>query len=394
MPTGKRNGRDGVVVVGASVGGLSTVEALRKRGFTGRVTLLGAEKHRPYDRPPLSKQVLSGAWEPEKTRLRPEEALEKLGADFVHGDPAVGLDTGTLGVRTASGRTLGAETVVVATGLRPRTLPGQDELAGTHVLRSLEDTLALRAELATSERVAVVGDGVLGTEIAATVRAMGNDVTLLGPQPAPMAEQLGPNAAELLSALHTERGVRLRLGTGVTGLSGSGGRVAGVRLENGQTVPADTVIVSIGADPVTAWLAGSGLSTENGLVCDSRCRAAEGVYAVGDVARWHHEDLGRSLRLENRTNAVAQAAAVAAGIVGGHEAYRPVPYFWTDQFDVKIQVYGVPSPDAEFGVVEGDVDSGRFVAEYRENGTVTAVLGWRMPKQARMRAAATVLART
>ncbi|KII00195.1 pyridine nucleotide-disulfide oxidoreductase [Streptomonospora alba] len=380
-------GRRGVVVVGASAGGLSTVEALRRQGHAGPVTVVGAEKHPPYDRPPLSKQVLSGAWEPDRARLRPDSALAESGAEFVYGDPAVGLDADALTVHTASGRRLHAEAVVVATGLRPRTLPGQAELAGAHVLRSLEDALALREELGHGARVAVVGDGVLGTEIAATARGTGAEVTLVGPQSAPMTAQLGPRAAALLADLHTERGIRLRLGTGVSGLCGSGGRVTGVRLADGEVLPADTVVVAIGADPATAWLQGSGLATDDGLVCDSRCRAAEGVYAVGDVARWHHEDLG-SIRLENRTNATEQAAAAAAGILGGGAAYRPVPYFWTDQFDVKVQIYGRPTADADFDVVEGEIGGGRFVAEYRRGGAVTAVLGWRMPKQARLRAAA------
>ncbi|GAB3442197.1 FAD-dependent oxidoreductase [Streptomonospora sediminis] len=395
--------RAGVVIVGASAGGLTTAEALRRQGYQGALTVLGAEKHPPYDRPPLAKQVLSGVWEPERVQLRPQAALSELGAEFGYGDPAtaleVGAGTGAGGVveggmhtvHTASGRALRADAVVVATGLRPRRLAGQDELAGTHVLRSVEDALALRAELRPGARVVVVGDGVLGAEIAATACGLGADVTLAGPQPAPMAAQLGSRAAGLLAELHTERGVRLRLGSGVSGLQGDRGRVNGVLLDTGEVLPADTVAVAIGADPVTDWLAGSGLHLDNGLVCDSRCRAAPGIYAVGDVARWHHEALGAPVRLENRTNATEQAGAVAAAVLGGDAPYRPVPYFWTDQFDVKLQIHGLPSADAEFAVVEGDAGAGpadrRFVAEYRREGRVTAVLGWRMPKQTRLRAA-------
>ncbi|MEV4246208.1 FAD-dependent oxidoreductase [Streptosporangium canum] len=374
-----------VLVVGAAAAGLATAEALRRKGYQGGLTVLGAEPHLPYDRPPLSKQVLSGAWEPERARLRPQAALSALDAEFVLADPAVGLDTAARTVHTASGRALRADAVVVATGVRPRMLAGQADLAGVHVLRTLDDVLALRADLLGSSRLVVVGEGVLGAEIAATARGMGLEVTMAGPQPAPMASQIGPSVASLLAELHTERGVRLRLGAGVSHLSGHRGRVTGVCLATGEVLPADVVVVAIGADPVTEWLTGSGLRADNGLVCDSRCRAAEGIYAVGDVARWHHDRLGISMRLENRTNATEQANAVAANILGDDQLYRPVPYFWTDQFDVKIQVHGVLPAGAEVTVVDGDLASRRFVALYRHDGRVTGVLGWNMPKQTRLR---------
>ncbi|PZG15261.1 NAD(P)/FAD-dependent oxidoreductase [Nonomuraea aridisoli] len=373
----------GVVVVGASAAGLATAEALRRKGYRGEVSVVGAEPHLPYDRPPLSKQVLSGAWDPKRARLRTEETLAALRAEFVLGDPAVALDAGSRTVRTASGRVLGGDAVVVATGLRPRTLPGQDGLSGVHVLRTLDDALALRGELKESVRVVVVGEGVLGAEIAATARGLGAEVTMAGPQPAPLAAQLGPMVAELLADLHAERGVALRLGAGVTGLTGQDGRVTGVRLGTGEVLPADVVVVAIGAEPATGWLAGSGLRVADGVVCDSRCRAADGVYAAGDVARWEHATLG-SLRLENRTNAVEQALAVADNILGAERHYTPVPYFWTDQFDAKIHVFGLPSATAEVSVVEGDPAGRRFVALYREDGRATGVLGWNMPKQARL----------
>ncbi|MFG1878723.1 NAD(P)/FAD-dependent oxidoreductase [Sphaerisporangium sp. NPDC049003] len=375
----------GVVVVGASAAGIATAEALRRKGYRGGLSILGAEPHLPYDRPPLSKQVLAGAWDPDRARLRPEAALVALDAEFVLGDAAVGLDTRTRTVHTASGRALRAGAVVVATGLRPRTLAGQAGLSGVHTLRTLDDALALRADLLASSRCVVVGDGVLGAEIAATARGMGLAVTMAGPQPAPLAGPLGPAIAGLLAELHTERGVRLRLGAAVSGLAGQGGRVTGVRLDTGEVLPADVVVVAVGADPATGWLAGSGLRLDNGLVCDSRCRAATGVYAAGDVARWHHDTAGTSLRLENRTNATEQADLVAANILGDDRPYRPVPYFWTDQFDARIHVHGTPSADAEVIVVEGDLAARRFVALYRRDGTITAVLGWNMPKQARLR---------
>jgi NADPH-dependent 2,4-dienoyl-CoA reductase/sulfur reductase-like enzyme len=371
-----------VLVVGASAAGLTTVEALRRKGHTGKLTVLGAEPHLPYDRPPLSKQVLAGTWQPERSALRPPAHLSTLDAEFVLGDPATGLDVTARTVHTASGRTLAADAIVLATGLRPRTLPGQDDLAGVHVLRTLDDALALRADLLTATRVVVVGDGVLGAEIAATAAGMGRTVTMAGPQPAPLTYQFGPFVAGRLADLHTANGVTPRLGAAVTGLVGEGS-VTGVTLATGEVLPADVVVVAFGAAPATEWLAGSGLTCDNGIVCDTRCRAADGIYAAGDVARWHHEGADSWLRLENRTNATEQALCVADNIVGADRPYTPVPYFWTDQFDVKIHAHGTLAPDADVTIVDGDPATNRFVAAYRADDVVTGVLGWNMPKQAR-----------
>lgn len=374
-----------VLLVGASAAGLGTLEALRRRGYQGRLTVLGAERRLPYDRPPLSKQVLSGAWHAERSRLRPQADLSALDAEIILGDPAVGLDAATRSVQTASGRALRAEAVVAATGLRPRRLPGQADLAGVHVLRTLDDSLALRADLLASSRIVVVGDGVLGAEIAATARGMGLTVTMTGPQPAPLADRFGPMVSGLLAGLHAEHGVRLRPGAAVGELAGRHGRVTGVRLDTGEVLPADVVVLALGAAPATEWLADSGLRVADGLVCDSHCRAAEGIYAAGDVARWQHGELGVSLRLENRTNAIEQAGAVAADLLGEGRPYAPVPYFWTDQFDTKIQVHGMPTADAEVTIVDGDPANRRFVALYHREGRATGVLGWNMPKQTRLR---------
>ncbi|MGW0481485.1 NAD(P)/FAD-dependent oxidoreductase [Nonomuraea sp. NPDC003214] len=374
----------GVLIVGASAAGLSTAEALRRHGYQGGLTLLDAGPHLPYDRPPLSKQVLAGVWEPERVQLRDQARLDALGAEFALGDPAVTLDAAAREVTTASGRVLRADAVVVATGLTPCRLPGQDGLAGVHVLRTLDDALALRGDLTAGRRLVVVGDGVLGAEVAATARTLGLDVTLAGMGGTPLGAQLGDVAGALLARTHGERGVRLRPGVTVEELTGAAGRVTGVRLAGGELLAADVVVVAAGSRPATGWLEGSGLTLDDGVRCDSRCRAAAGVWAVGDVASWPHEGLGRRLRLENRTNATEQAQAVAANILGADRPYTPIPYFWTDQYDVKIQAHGLPSPAAELTVAEGDPEEHRFAALYREDGRVTGVLGWNMPKQARV----------
>jgi NADPH-dependent 2,4-dienoyl-CoA reductase/sulfur reductase-like enzyme len=376
-------GPEHVLIVGASAAGLATLEALRRRAYAGRVTLLGDEIHPPYDRPPLSKQVLSGAWHPERAALRTAEAFITLDAELHLGDRAVALDVPTRTVRTEHGRTYHGDAIVVATGANPRRLPGSEGTAGVHVLRSLDDTLRLRDDLSPGRKLVVVGDGVLGSEIAATAVQLGVDTTLAGPQQAPMELQLGSQVAAMLRELHTRRGVRLRLGTGVTALETDDGRVSGVRLATGEVLAAEVVVIAFGAAPATEWLAGSDLHLDNGVVCDARCQAADGIWAVGDVARFHHEHLGRPVRLENRTNATEQAAVVAANILGDDQSYTPIPYFWTDQFDVKIQVYGTPTPDMRMTVVDGDPASGRFVTVYHGQDRPAAVLGWNMPKQAR-----------
>lgn len=368
-------------MVGASAAGLTTVEALRRKGYREPITVLGAEWHPPYDRPPLSKQFLCGDWDEARTRLRPDTMLSALDAEFVLGDAAIAFDTGTRTVETASGRALTADAVVIATGLTPRRLPGPD-LEGVHVLRTLDDAAALRKDLLEADRVVVVGDGVLGAEIAATARKLGLAVTMAGPQSVPLESQLGPEVGALLGRLHSAEGVDLRLGTAVTGLTDVDGRVTGVRLANGDVLPADVVVVALGAAPATAWLEESGLRLDNGVVCDACCRAADGVYAAGDVARWQYED--SLLRLENRTNATEQAMCVAANILGDPQPYRPIPYFWTDQFTTKIQVHGRPSADAQLTVAEGNIADGRFVSHYHRDGRLVAVLGWNLPKQTRV----------
>lgn len=372
-----------VLIVGASVGGLTVAEALRREGYAGKLTLLGAEQHLPYDRPPLSKKVLAGAVPPERTQLRTPAALEQLGAELILGDPATFLDAAAREVQTAQGRRLHAEVLVLAVGVQPRHLPVQESLAGVHVLRTLEDSIALRTDLLAGSQLVVVGEGVLGTEIAATARSMGLAVTVVGPQAVPLQGQLGVQAGGYLASLHTQQGVQLRLGCTVEGLVGASGRVCGVRLAGGEVLPADVVVVAIGARPATGWLAGSGLRLGDGIVCDSRCRASDGIYAVGDAAWWYHEGLGTGLRLENRTNAVEQGMLVAGNILGKDRPYTPVPFFWTDQFEDKIQVHGFLPAHAEVAIVEGDPAQRKFVAVYGSHDKVTGVLGWNMMKEAR-----------
>ncbi|RDI34640.1 NAD(P)/FAD-dependent oxidoreductase [Lentzea flaviverrucosa] len=371
-----------VVVVGASAAGVTTAETLRREGYTGRLTLVGDEEALPYDRPPLSKQVLAGAWEPERTVLRPESAYVDHDIELLLGNAACGLDLARRTVALSNGEELGYDGLVIATGTTPRTLPSGHDLAGVHVLRTVGDALALRGDLLRSSAVVVVGAGFLGTEAAAAARQLGLDVTLVDPLPLPLVRQFGDRVAAAIAELHEERGVRLRNGVGVVRLHGEGA-VSGVELTDGTVVRADVVLVAIGAVPATGWLDGSGVPVDDGVVCDATCRAADGVYAAGDVARWFHPHFGGLMRVEHRMNATEQGMAVARTLLGAQTPFAPVPYFWTDQFDAKVQAYGVFPAGAEMSVAHGRLDERKFVAHYVVRGGVVGVLGWNMARQLR-----------
>ncbi|MBA2953212.1 NAD(P)/FAD-dependent oxidoreductase [Nocardioides sp. MAH-18] len=371
-----------VVVVGASAAGLTAAETLRREGYAGRLTMVDAEPHPPYDRPPLSKQWLRGDWERERLALRPADALAGLDAEWRLGARAERLDLTARRVRLVGGDALEFDGLVVATGVRPRRLPFGADLDGVHVLRTVEDADALRADLLSGGRVVVVGAGFLGSEAAAVARELGCEVSVVDPLSAPMVRQLGARIGARVARLHRERGVDVRCETGVSGFSDREGRVTGVVLSDGEVLATDAVLVAIGAEPVVDWLRDSGLALDDGVVCDEYCRAAPGVVAAGDVASWPHPALGR-VRLEHRMNATEQGMAAARTLLGQREPFAPVPYFWSDQFDVRIQMYGRPI-GADFTVVEGDADDGPFAAvQHDEAGRLTAVAAWNMPRQAR-----------
>jgi len=373
---------DQIAIVGASAAGLTAAETLRREGYQGRITLIGDEAHPPYDRPPLSKQVLAGQWEPDKTQLRKDEQIAGLNAEFRLGAPAAGLDLEAREVVLADDSRVGYDGLVIATGVAPRRLPFGHDLAGVHVLRTLEQAVNLRSEFLEQPKTVVIGAGFLGAEVAATARTLGLDVTLVDPLPVPMARQLGETVGKLLEQLHRDNGARVLMDTGVTELLGSDGHVTGVRLTDGSVLDAGCVLVAIGATPVTDWLSDSGLTIDNGVVCDSRCQAAPGVYAAGDVANWEHPRYGR-MRLEHRMNATEQGMAVARNLLGADQEFAPVPYFWTDQYDAKVQAYGLVGEGLEYSVVAGDPGERKFAALYGRDGVVTGGVGWNLPREIR-----------
>ncbi|MEV0627804.1 NAD(P)/FAD-dependent oxidoreductase [Nonomuraea wenchangensis] len=361
-----------LVVVGASLAGLRAVEAARKSGFDGSVVLIGAEPHLPYDRPPLSKAFLDGAGLP---AFRTEEVLrDELGVRLALGAPATALDTAAR-IVTAGEREFGYDALVIATGAAARTLPGAGGLTGVHTLRTRDDALAVRSALDDGARTVVVGAGFIGSEVASAARKRGLDVTIVEALPTPLVRAVGETMGRACGALHARNGTDLRCGTGVAAVEGDG-RVERVRLTDGTVLPADLVVAGIGAVPSTGWLAGAGLSLDDGVVCDETLfTGAPGVYAAGDVARWHNPAFGRHMRLEHWTSAAEQGATAARNALdpANAKSYSTVPYFWSDWYDSRIQFVGVPATE-EVRVVDGDPGGDRFVALYREGDRLAGAL--------------------
>jgi NADPH-dependent 2,4-dienoyl-CoA reductase/sulfur reductase-like enzyme len=368
-----------VVVVGAGVAGMRAAEALRQNGYDGALTIVGAERHPPYHRPPLSKKLLSGQVHRAGIDIAPQFDLD---ARVLRGAAAVGLNMSARTVRVRDeGRafSLGFDGLVIASGAQPREWPGRPAPDGVLLLRTVEDCLAIRKRLVSRPRVVVIGGGFIGAEVAATCRLMGLKVALIEKAAGPLVQALGGELAPCWAKLHREHGVDLRLGVGVDRFVGNG-RVEGVRLTDGSQLPADVVVVGLGVDPATDWLADSGLHTDGGVVCDATGAAegADDVVAAGDVARWWHPLYEQHLRIEHWDHAGRQGAAAARTLLAGKdraEPYHELPYFWSDQYDLKIQMLGLTTDYDAFQVIEGDPSGWEFVAAYGRGGRTIAVLG-------------------
>jgi NADPH-dependent 2,4-dienoyl-CoA reductase/sulfur reductase-like enzyme len=373
-----------IVVVGASLAGLRAAETLREEGFGGTLVMVGDEARAPYDRPPLSKQLLTKGWAEDRVTLADPERLAELRIELRLGTAATGLDLSAREVALADGTTLGYDGLVVATGARARTLPGTEGVPGVHTLRTLDDALSLRAALSPGGvRVVVVGAGFIGAEVAAAATALGNSVTVVEMADVPFEPVLGARMGEVCAAILRENGVTLRTGAGVAALEG-GEAVERVLLDDGSAVDADVVVVGIGVVPNTEWLEGSGLTLDDGVVCDETCRAAPGVVAAGDVARWPNPALGgEMMRVEHWDNAAHQGAHSARVLLaeeGRAAPFGTVPWFWSDQFGHTIQLAGRPAPDDEVRVIEGSVRERAFVAVYERRGRLVGALAIDRPR--------------
>lgn len=367
--------------MGASLAGLSAARSLRKQGYDGRLVVIGDEPHRPYDRPPLSKEFLAGGIGEADLALETDD--EDLQAEWLLGSRATGLDRTERAIRLADGREVRVDGIVIATGAAARRLPGTDGLAGVHVLRTLDDARGLRDELARGGRLVVIGGGFIGAEVASTAHALGLDVTVIEAAPTPLAGPLGEAMGGIVSALHADHGVRLLCGVGVKGLSGER-RVDAVLLEDGRSVPADSVVVGVGARPCVEWLEGSGVALDNGVKCGADGRTSlAGVVAVGDCASWYDPRAGVHRRVEHWTGARERPDAAVAALLswGAVEPGVPrPPYFWSDQYGVKIQFAGHATGADSVTVEEGATDDRNFLAVYRRAGHPVAVLAMNQPR--------------
>ncbi|WP_082977539.1 FAD-dependent oxidoreductase [Mycolicibacter heraklionensis] len=369
----------GVVIVGAGLAAVRTAEQLRRNGFGDPITIVGAEEHPPYDRPPLSKQMLRG--EVNDVALKPASFYDDNGITLRLGVPALGIDAAAHTVELADGQLLGYDQLVIATGLVPRRLPTLGDLAGICVLRSLDDCVALRDRATTVRRAVVIGAGFIGCEVAASLRGLGVQVTLVEPQAAPLAAVLGEQAGALIARLHRDEGVAVRTGVAVDSIAG-GEAVESVTLSDGSVVAADLVVVGIGSRPASDWLTGSDVEVADGVVCDAVGRTnAPDVWAIGDVASWR-DATGTQIRVEHWSNVADQARTLVAAMLNLEAVVSPgVPYFWSDQYDVKIQCLGRPRADDTVHVV--DDDGRRFLAYYERDGVLVAVVGAGIPEKVR-----------
>jgi len=375
----------GTVIVGASTAGLATAEALRELGCTDPITLIGDEPHLPYSRPALTKQVLSGGWTPAQATLVDAVGLQQRDVRVLVGVRATRLnlqdqEIGTVRVQDARTGRIRFRTLVIATGVTPRRHPA---VPTARTVRTLDDVLALRAAWSQGPRVAVIGGGVLGCELASAARGAGLDVEIITRDPGLRPGRLGRLVDERVELLFARHGVRSRCCVDVVA-SRVSGRVTTLELSDGSHVEADLVLAAIGSEPAVDWLRGSGLEVRDGVLCAPDGQAAPGVFAVGDVsARWDAR-AGRPVRIENQTRAIEQAHDLAATLLtGAVPATRP-QYFWTELFGTRIQALGCFPPEAPLHVVAGDIDGDRFVAACGPPGAVSGVVGWSMAREFRL----------
>lgn len=371
-----------IVVVGASVAGITAAEGLRAAGFDGEVVLVGEERCAPYDRPPLSKQFLVGEKDVAEVALRKPGVLDELEIELREGHRAVGLDLGARSLALEDRDPLGFDGLIVATGSRARRLSGCPEVTGAHVLRTLDDALAVREQLPRARHVTVVGAGFIGLEAASCARALGKRVTVVDVAPEPMGRLLSTPVGRLFGDLHRAHGVEVRCGVPIEAVEVEG-EARRVRLGGGEAIETDLLVIGVGAIPNDEWLGGSGIQLANGVVCDPGLRAAPFVYAAGDVARWQHPLFG-SIRVEHWTTAVDHARVAGANLVAELRGERPVavsdevPYFWSDQHGIKIQMAGW-SPEAE--LLSATVEGSHLLILLGRDDRLVAALTWDWPRE-------------
>jgi 3-phenylpropionate/trans-cinnamate dioxygenase ferredoxin reductase subunit len=363
-----------LVIVGASLAGAKAAEAARATGFDGRVVLVGDEHEPPYERPPLSKTVLRGEAAPETTRVHDDGFYATNDIELLTGRTVEALHVDTARVRLDGNEHVPFSAAVLATGAAPRRLdiPGTD-LAGVHYLREVGDARRLGDAVRGAGRVAVIGAGWIGSEVAASARQMGTEVVLIDPAAVPLQRVLGHEIGEVLRSLHTDNGVQLRMGTGVVELRGTG-RVEQVVLSGGEIEAADLVVIGVGVTPRVDLAEAAGLTVDNGIVVDEHLQTSvPGVYAAGDVASAWHPHYRQHLRVEHWANALNQGVTAGTNAAGGTETYTRLPYFFSDQYDLGLEYVGYSQPD-DTVVVRGNRDAREFIAFWQRDRIVTAAM--------------------
>ncbi len=370
-----------IAVVGASLAGLRAVEFIRRANFAEELVLIGDEEHLPYDRPPLSKEVLRGEWAQERLALR-RRSYDDLNVELMLGQRAVSLDTDAREIRLEGGSTVSFDGMVIATGGHVRELPNQPRMDGIHTLRTLDDSLAIRAALEAQPRVAVIGAGFIGAEVAASAQQLGLEVTMIEALETPLAQSLGPRLGRILQEAHERRGVRVHCGRRVESFAGVD-RVESLLLDDGSTIECDLVVVGIGVSPSVSWLAGSGIELEDGVRCDETLATSiPGIVAAGDVASWFNPLFEERMRVEHWTNAVEQARHAVCTLLsaaGEAKPFESAPMFWSDQFDIKIQGVGRPKPTDDPIIAGGTPDSEKFIALYGRAGRLVGAVAFNQP---------------
>lgn len=366
-----------VVIVGAGAAGLTALEVLREEGFNGHVTLLGAEPHLPYDRPPLSKNFLHDTQGVSDLMLRPAASFPDLAADVVLADPAVRLDRRQSTVVTASGQAHRYDKLIIATGVDARRLDARDPERRIRYLRTVDDATHLRERLSAQPRVVVIGAGFLGVEFAVTARALGCDVTVIDPETIPMRRQFGEFVGRRIQRHHERSGVVFRLGVGVDQVTGPRPDRTSLRLGDGTRLEADLVLGAVGSQPAHGWLGGSDLMHAAGVPVDQRCQAGEHIYVAGDLAAQAvGGGSGGYRRVEHRLNASEQGRCAAQNLLDRGSKLASSGYFWSDQGDLRLQAVGTISNASRFEVVSGDPEGDRFVLVSIADHTIEAVMAW------------------